>query len=68
MTLKRIPAAVLHTCEWGRDDYSLRIADLPLAETGTKPDDDAPAPSKRGRKAKASPAPNLFDGAAEADE
>ena len=68
LTLKRIPAAVLHTCEWGRDDYSLRIADLPLAETGTKPDDDAPAPSKRGRKAKASPAPNLFDGAAEADE
>src|SRR5258708_36497390 len=25
LTLKKIPNAVLKRCEWGRDDYSLRI-------------------------------------------
>jgi adenine-specific DNA-methyltransferase len=28
----KIPNAVLDRCEWGRDDYSLRIANLPKAE------------------------------------
>jgi len=30
LTLKKIPKAVLHRCEWGKDDYSLAIANLPL--------------------------------------
>jgi adenine-specific DNA-methyltransferase len=25
LTLKKIPQAVLHRCEWGRDDYSLNV-------------------------------------------
>ena len=29
LTLKKIPQAVLAKCEWGRDDYSLAIRDLP---------------------------------------
>jgi adenine-specific DNA-methyltransferase len=29
LTLKKIPQAVLGKCEWGRDDYSLNIRDLP---------------------------------------
>jgi adenine-specific DNA-methyltransferase len=29
LTLKKIPQAVLHRCEWGRDDYSLNVNDLP---------------------------------------
>jgi adenine-specific DNA-methyltransferase len=29
LTLKKIPQAVLTKCEWGRDDYSLRVANLP---------------------------------------
>ena len=29
LTLKKIPKAVLNRCEWGRDDYSLAISDLP---------------------------------------
>jgi adenine-specific DNA-methyltransferase len=33
LTLKRIPHAVMERCEWGRDDYSLKIAELP----GTEP-------------------------------
>ena len=31
LTLKKIPKAVMHRCEWGRDDYSLQVANLPLA-------------------------------------
>ncbi len=31
LTLKKIPQAVLSKCEWGRDDYSLEIRDLPDA-------------------------------------
>jgi hypothetical protein len=29
MTVKKIPKMVLNRCEWGRDDYSLEIRDLP---------------------------------------
>ncbi len=32
LTLKKIPQAVLKKCEWGRDDYSLKIAALQPAE------------------------------------
>ncbi|MBI5410423.1 MAG: site-specific DNA-methyltransferase, partial [Nitrospirae bacterium] len=31
LTLKKIPKAVLSRCEWGHDDYSLRIENLPKA-------------------------------------
>lgn len=31
LTLKKIPNAVLHRCEWGHDDYSLKVANLPAA-------------------------------------
>jgi len=30
LTVKKIPKAVLNRCEWGRDDYSLEIENLPL--------------------------------------
>ena len=29
--LKKIPEAVLKKCEWGHDDYSLNVANLPMA-------------------------------------
>ena len=32
LTLIKIPSAILRQCEWGRDDYSLHIANLPPAE------------------------------------
>jgi adenine-specific DNA-methyltransferase len=32
LTLKKIPQAVLHRCEWGRDDYSLNVNALPDRE------------------------------------
>ena len=37
LTLKKIPKAVLNRCEWGRDDYSLKIADLPPAPVENVP-------------------------------
>ncbi len=46
LTLKKIPKTVLHRCEWGRDDYSLAIADLPAKE----PEPEAKAPPVKSRK------------------
>ena len=31
LTIKRIPKTVLSRCEWGRDDYSLEVANLAAA-------------------------------------
>ena len=31
LTITKIPDAILNRCEWGRDDYSLRVANLPAA-------------------------------------
>lgn len=63
LTLKRIPQAVLHTCEWGRDDYSLRIANLPQAEA---PAEMGSGHLESGRKAEAAP-PDLFDAATDVE-
>lgn len=35
LTLKKIPLAVLRKCEWGHDDYSLNVANLPKAPEPT---------------------------------
>ncbi len=32
LTMKKIPKMVLARCEWGHDDYSLNVANLPLAQ------------------------------------
>jgi adenine-specific DNA-methyltransferase len=31
LTVRKIPKHVLHRCEWGHDDYSLRVENLPQA-------------------------------------
>ncbi len=64
LTLKKIPSAVMHKCEWGHDDYSLNVANLPKAP---KPE---PVPviagrrlepkQARKRKARIDTAPGLF--------
>jgi adenine-specific DNA-methyltransferase len=48
LTLKKIPKAVLKKCEWGRDDYSLQIQELPAAAVDSEA--DAAAPKKPRRK------------------
>jgi adenine-specific DNA-methyltransferase len=62
LTVKKIPQAVLARCEWGRDDYSLRIA-----EASPSPEDSASAatpeavqPKRKRRTAAASTEPSLF--------
>lgn len=73
LTIQKIPQTVLDRCEWGRDDYSLRIAALPPApDTADTADGtqaaDASSPAgaakpARGRKRKAQDAsPDLFGG------
>jgi adenine-specific DNA-methyltransferase len=32
LTLRKIPNQVLSRCEWGKDDYSLKVESLPVAE------------------------------------
>ena len=31
LTIKEIPKAVMARCEWGKDDYSLQVENLPQA-------------------------------------
>jgi adenine-specific DNA-methyltransferase len=52
LTLKKIPKMVLARCEWGHDDYSLNVANLPMA----RPEKVQPATAALGdgkRKGKA---------------
>ena len=56
LTITKIPSAILDRCEWGRDDYSLKIAALPLAEESLEP---APEPEPR-RNSSAANQPGLF--------
>ncbi len=37
LTLKTIPRVVLARCEWDRDDDSLNVQNLPMAEPDAKP-------------------------------
>ncbi len=37
LTLRKIPNHVRNKCEWGHDDYSLNVANLPMAETKPAP-------------------------------
>ncbi|HEY7770797.1 site-specific DNA-methyltransferase [Longimicrobium sp.] len=55
LTVKKIPKQVLSRCEWGRDDYSLNVQNLPAA--GTEPADAAP---ERGPARRRNTQPSLF--------
>lgn len=45
LTLKKIPKMVLSRCEWGHDDYSLNVANLPMTETVADADARTSAPA-----------------------
>jgi len=55
VTLRKIPGAVLDRCEWGKDDYSLKISALPMM--ADEEEDEVPATAK----AKAGADGDLFD-------
>lgn len=46
LTVKKMPNALLSKCEWGKDDYSLNITNLPAAEQV-----DVPAPTAKSKAA-----------------
>jgi len=50
LTIKKIPQAVLRKCEWGKDDYSLNVTNLPEAPAEPDLEADSAPPSKAGRK------------------
>ena len=47
ITVKKIPKQVLTRCEWGHDDYSLQVENLPQVPPPSPP---APLPAREGRK------------------
>lgn len=58
LTLKKIPRVVLDRCEWGQDDYSLKINALPMAVDEDDLDDTPPP--KKSAKTIAAETPDLF--------
>ena len=62
LTIKKIPRMVLNRCEWGRDDYSLEIRNLPSATPEPEP---APAPPNNGRKKSRNGSMDLFTAVAD---
>ncbi len=58
LTLKKIPKMVLARCEWGHDDYSLNVANLPMAQV----EKTAPADSSAALKSKKSAPANAAQG------
>lgn len=47
LTIKKIPKMVLERCEWGHDDYSLNIANLPIAEPDINNEPEKPKKIKK---------------------
>jgi adenine-specific DNA-methyltransferase len=62
LTIKKIPKAVLKKCEWGHDDYSLEIKNLPKAppELDEQTEDRPAKPRQKFGKNK-TVQPTLFD-------
>jgi len=49
LTVRKIPQAVLRKCEWGKDDYSLNVANLPMAAPKEEEPEAAQTPPKAKR-------------------
>jgi adenine-specific DNA-methyltransferase len=60
LTVKKIPNAVLARCEWGHDDYSLEIKNLPAAPD-LLPEDKLPPDRRKGKRTSAAGSLPLFD-------
>ncbi|MBK9623063.1 MAG: site-specific DNA-methyltransferase [Rhodocyclaceae bacterium] len=58
LTVKKIPKQVLSRCEWGHDDYSLQVENLPQASPSP------PAPLPQGARGVMPGQQALFDGEA----
>jgi adenine-specific DNA-methyltransferase len=59
LTIRKIPQAVLRKCEWGKDDYSLNVANLPIASP--RQDEESDLASTPAKKTQPNPnQPDLF--------
>lgn len=65
LTIRKIPGAILDRCEWGKDDYSLKIEALPLMDDESVEDETTQAP-RRKSWANANQ-PGLFNGDGEVE-
>jgi len=64
LTIRKIPGAILDRCEWGKDDYSLKIEALPLIEDEPEDGvDEAPRRKSAGNPNQ----PGLFGGGEEVE-
>lgn len=66
LTIKKIPKTVLTRCEWGKDDYSLEIKNLPVSDSVVQfsvfSEDKTPTTRKqRKARAQAQDQPDLFN-------
>ncbi|HBO8987566.1 TPA: site-specific DNA-methyltransferase [Pseudomonas aeruginosa] len=61
LTLKKIPKMVLARCHWGRDDYSLNVTNLPMAEI-EKAEPAAPGNSVKNTKSRKAALANAGQG------
>lgn len=48
LTIRKIPGAVLDRCEWGKDDYSLKISSLPMMQEEDE-EEAGPAPRRASK-------------------
>ena len=55
LTMKKIPKMVLSRCEWGHDDYSLNVANLPMAKVENDESEPAVSDSKASKIKRAAP-------------
>ncbi|WP_448977120.1 site-specific DNA-methyltransferase [Neisseria sp.] len=66
LSLKKIPKMILKRCEWGHDDYSLNVANLPMAEEEPEPRSSENQPAAKTepvkRKSAVENQGGLFDG------
>jgi adenine-specific DNA-methyltransferase len=68
LTVKKIPRVVMNRCEFGRDDYSLQVQNLPPAPPDEgDADGSTPRRAPAGKRAKAptNSAPSLFEESAD---
>jgi Adenine specific DNA methylase Mod len=64
LTIKKIPKTVLNRCEWGKDDYSLEIKNLPMKSSDDEEESKTTLSGQRQRskeERRAQAQPTLFD-------
>ncbi|MGO7958054.1 site-specific DNA-methyltransferase [Rhizobium leguminosarum] len=64
LTVRKIPQAVLNSCEWGKDDYSLKIESLPMMTEDEE--EEIPELKRPGKARRPDAISDLFDEGGEA--